>query len=190
MARIPAGTEVAYTITYMDMTAPPAPPAPPALPEGLALVREEAPTTGMFLALYDAVGRPYEWQDRFEQADADPDALDGYVTHPRVLLWRLLRGDAVQGFFQLDHRAPSVCDLAYFGLLPGAVGGGLGRVFLMQALCRAWALPGVERVTVNTCTLDHPRALALYRSVGFRPIGTEDRRRILKYDRDTDAVTA
>jgi ribosomal protein S18 acetylase RimI-like enzyme len=40
-------------------------------------------------------------------------------------------------------------------------------------------------MTVNTCTLDHPRALGLYRKMGFRPVRTVDRTRILCRDRDT-----
>jgi hypothetical protein len=40
-------------------------------------------------------------------------------------------------------------------------------------------------MTVNTCTLDHPRALDLYRKMGFRPVRTEDHTRILARDRDT-----
>ena len=37
---------------------------------------------------------------------------------------------------------------------------------MAQALMRAW-MPGVERVWVHTCTLDHPSALNFYRQQGF-----------------------
>jgi ribosomal protein S18 acetylase RimI-like enzyme len=39
-------------------------------------------------------------------------------------------------------------------------------------------------MTVNTCTLDHPRALALYQRLGFTPIAREERTRVLVHDRD------
>jgi hypothetical protein len=32
-------------------------------------------------------------------------------------------------------------------------------------------------MTVNTCTLDHPRALPAYQSWGFHPVRREERRR-------------
>ena len=48
-----------------------------------------------------------------------------------------------------------------------------------------WSRPGVTRMTVNTCDLDHPRALELYQKRGFRPLRSEFRKRILFRDRDT-----
>ncbi|MEL7173881.1 MAG: N-acetyltransferase, partial [Pseudomonadota bacterium] len=38
-----------------------------------------------------------------------------------------------------------------------------------------WQRSGVERMTVNTCTLDHPRALGTYQKAGFVPIRRETR---------------
>jgi GNAT superfamily N-acetyltransferase len=64
-----------------------------------------------------------------------------------------------QGFFLLDWRSAGRCDLAYFGLVPQAVGRGLGSWLLQSAILTGWARDGVEKMTVNTCTLDHPRAL-------------------------------
>jgi hypothetical protein len=37
---------------------------------------------------------------------------------------------------------------------------------MAEAMARAWR-PGVMRVGVNTCTLDHPSALNFYRAQGF-----------------------
>jgi GNAT superfamily N-acetyltransferase len=68
-------------------------------------------------------------------------------------------------------------DLAYFGLVPEAVGQGLGRFLLETAVHLAWDRPGATRVTVNTCSLDHPRALPLYQRAGFEPVRRETRRR-------------
>jgi hypothetical protein len=65
------------------------------------------------------------------------------------------------------------------------VGTGLGGPLLKTAVAKGWAGDGVSRMTVNTCTLDHPRALPLYRKTGFRPVRTVDRSRILARDRDT-----
>lgn len=183
MSVIPAGTEIAYRITYLEMAARPGW-AAPELPAGVRLERAIRPPVWYFLALYDAVGRDYEWRDRFEQAEHDPEALAAFVGDPDVMLWTALADGWPQGFFQLDARLPGTCDLAYFGMVPDAVGKGLGGVLLKTAISTGWSLPGVARMTVNTCTLDHPRALDLYQRMGFVPIGTEDRTRILHRDRD------
>ena len=184
MSVIPAGTEVAYTITYLEMTDRPDWAAPP-LPEGVRLDRAINPPVWYFLSLYEAVGRDYEWRDRFDQAEQNPAALASFVADPKVMLWTALSDGWPQGFFQLDARQVGTCDLAYFGMVPEAVGRGLGGVLLKTAIAMGWSLPGIERMTVNTCTLDHPRALDLYKKMGFRPIRTEDCTRILHRDRDT-----
>ena len=82
----------------------------------------------------------------------------------------------------LDGREEGVCDLAYFGLVPEAVGTGLGSWLLKTAILTAWARPGTQRLTVNTCTLDHPRALAQYQRMGFTPVGTSEHTRLLAQD--------
>ena len=160
----------AYTVTYLQTTTRPAPPGP--APEGLTLTRSDTPPVWWFLALYDAVGSDYLWDDAHHRPRAEVEA---FVQHPRCELWTLTGGGWPRGFFLLDGRAPPVCDLAYFGLVPEAVGTGIGRWFLASALHRAWSLPGTERVTVNTCTLDHPRALDTYRRAGFRVLRREER---------------
>jgi GNAT superfamily N-acetyltransferase len=58
-------------------------------------------------------------------------------------------------------------ELVYFGLLPHAVGQGHGGPLLTAAVSRAWAL-GAERVYVNSCSLDHPTAMANYAARGFK----------------------
>lgn len=160
----------AYTVTYLAMAAPPPPSG--AAPEGLALVRSEAPPAWWFLALYDAVGSDYLWEDAHHRPRAE---IEAFVGHPRAALWTLMGGGWPQGFFLLDAREAGSCDLAYFGLVPQAVGRGWGRWFLRAALERAWAMPEVARVTVNTCTLDHPRALPNYLAAGFEILRREHR---------------
>ena len=75
------------------------------------------------------------------------------------------------GFYELDRRAWPSINLAYFGLLPGAIGQGLGLALLYHAIDAAWA-EGCTSLTVNTCTADHPRALPNYLRAGFRKLRT------------------
>jgi GNAT superfamily N-acetyltransferase len=177
-----AGERVDYVVTYLAMDARPAYPRPH-LPPGpiAALIGAERPPAWYFLALYDAVGRDYEWTDQHERPS---DELDAYLQEPQVVLYTFMRAGWPHGFFLLDARDPDVCDLAYFGLVPQAVGHGLGTFLLQTAVHMAWDRPGVTTVTVNTNSLDHPRALPLYQKAGFAPVRRETRSRVLTRDRD------
>jgi len=88
------------------------------------------------------------------------------------------------GFFMLDTREPGTYDLAYFGLVPEAIGRGLSHWFLSSAVHMGWDRPEVQRMTVNTNTLDHPRALTLYQKMGFEPTRREDHARRLTQPRE------
>ncbi|MEM9031109.1 MAG: GNAT family N-acetyltransferase, partial [Pseudomonadota bacterium] len=90
--------------------------------------------------------------------------------------------------FLLDLSAPSETDLAYFGLVPSAVGRGLGTYLLRTAILTAWSRDGLEKLTVNTCTLDHPRALQHYQRNGFTPVRREDHTRTLDRPRDLSRI--
>ena len=67
--------------------------------------------------------------------------------------------------------------------MPEAVGQGLGTFLLETAVHTAWEMPGVARLTVDTNSLDHPRALPLYQKAGFTPVRRETVTRTLTRDR-------
>ncbi len=172
-----AGETVDYTVTYLEMTARPNYPRPQVIgKDPSALIYAKSPPNAYFLMLYDAVGRQYAWLDRHEQ---DPAELSAFVSNPDVEIYSFLRNGWLHGFFALDFTTQGVGDLAYLGLVPEAVGKGLGTWILQTAVHMLWDRAGVQRVTVNTCTLDHPRALAHYQRNGFSPIGQEQRNRVL-----------
>ena len=181
-----AGDEVEVVVTYLEMAARPAYPRPhlPAGPAS-ALIGAERPPVWYVLGLYERVGAAYEWTDLLR---APRDEVEAFLRDPAVTLYTFMRAGWPHGFFLLDARAPAACDLAYFGLVPEAVGRGLGTFLLQTAVHMAWDRPGVERVTVNTTRLDHPRALPLYQKAGFAPVRRETTRRVLARDRKiTDA---
>ena len=61
-------------------------------------------------------------------------------------------------------------ELAYFGVVPEAVGTGAGRWLMDRAVELAFA-KRPRRFWVHTCTLDHPAALGFYLRSGFQPYG-------------------
>lgn len=175
-----AGETVRYRVTWLEMTARPNY-GWPRLPVGreALLLRADRPPWWYFLALYDAVGRDHAWTDKHQLG---PEALNDWIQHPDVALYTLMAQGWPNGFFMLDFRETGAADLAYFGLVPEAIGRGMGWWLLQTAVLTAWARDGVARLTVNTCTLDHPRALVQYQRAGFVPVRTEEHSRVLTRD--------
>lgn len=164
-----------YDVTFLEMRAAnfrvPSPPRE----SGLALIRAESPPRRWFLHLYTSVGADHEWSDWLE---APPEQVDSFICDPDVALFTLLIQGWSGGFFVLDWREAEVCGLAYFGLTPEARGRGLSAWLLSEALRIGWSRSGVRRIKVETCSLDHPRALPLYQRAGFTPVGRERRSRL------------
>lgn len=160
-------TRVAVTVTFLRMDRPPADP-PRALPADVSLVRLPRPTVEFYRYLYAAVGAPHVWWLRRAMPD---EGLAALLAEPLVSIHVLYRDGEPAGFFELDRRPAGATNLSYFGLMPHAVGLGMGTAFLRAAVDAAWA-DGARAVTVNTCTADHPRALPTYLRIGFRPVRT------------------
>lgn len=182
-----AGEKVDYVVTFLEMPARPNFARPHLFGKSpSALIHAVNPPGWYFLSLYDAVGRDYEWVDWHA---ASAEELAAFVGDEAVQLYTFLRDGWPHGFFMLDTRESGVVDLAYFGLVPEAVGKGLGTWLLETAIHMAWDVPGCAKLTVNTCTLDHPRALAHYQKHGFQPVSQETRSRVLTRDWDPARFT-
>ena len=69
-------------------------------------------------------------------------------------------------FGGIDATEAPMVEIKFFGLAPEFIGKGLSRFFLSNAIDLAWSLNPRE-VKIETCTLDHPAALALYQKFGF-----------------------
>jgi GNAT superfamily N-acetyltransferase len=138
------------------------PAAEPGLDLELKQARRLSPELGRFL--YTAVGGNWYWIDRlpwtYEQW------LEWQGAAGRETWVAYLEGTPA-GYFELDASIAGEVELAYFGLLPGFIGMGLGGWLLTRALERAWE-HGPARVWVHTCTLDGPNALANYQARGMK----------------------
>lgn len=168
-----AGVSDAGTVlvTFLEMASPAAHRPSRPLPNDVSLHREpENSLARMAGELYRAVGGPWAWTDRRQWTEADWQAL---VARPGVELWTARRDDTILGYFQLHHDDETV-ELKYFGLLPAHLGQGLGGPLLSAAVRRAWEL-GPNRITLNTCSLDHPGALPNYLARGFAVVRSESR---------------
>ena len=168
MSEAPRGREVPITVTYLEMTQRPAGPFPP-LPVNapVSLMRAVQPTPRYFLYLYATAGEGHHWTDR--HADAE-EQLRAFVQDEAVSVFSLIWDGWPGGILTLDHREAGVCDRSYLGLGAPLRGRGLGPWLLGEAIRMGWDHDGVEKMTVNTCTLDHPKALGMYQRAGFAPM--------------------
>ncbi len=136
---------------------------PPNFPGGVQVVQALEPTVAFYRFLYHEVGHHWAWTDRTMLDDA---ALSTLITDPRIEIHVLWVNGVPAGFVELDLRPSPELEIAYFGLMRPFIGRGLGRLFLSWAIDRAWSHP-ISRLTVHTCTLDHPNALDNYKRRGF-----------------------
>ena len=113
--------------------------------------------------LYVAVGRHWHWTDRL--AWTEP-VWQAHLARPGVETWVAWAEGSPAGYYELDAGPRGEVEILSFGLLPGFIGRGWGGHLLTHAVRRAWGR-GAERVILNTCSLDHPAALAAYQARGF-----------------------
>ncbi len=161
---VPPG-HVATIVTSLEMLAAPGPRQP--VRSALKLERWAAPVDrDRYRTLFRQIGEEYLWRGRLILSDADLAAiLDAPTTEVHV---GVRRDGVATGLLELDFSAAATCELAYFGLVPGMTGHGHGGWLMAHALRLAWR-PGINRVWVHTCDLDHPAALGFYQAQGFQP---------------------
>jgi GNAT superfamily N-acetyltransferase len=157
---IPDG-QLGAVVTYLEMSERPKPRPLPASP--LRLERWREPDPEKYRLLFRRVGGKWLWFSRLTMSDERLRAEMGEV-HAVVD-----RSRFEVGMLELDCRVPGECLIRFLGLVPELAGRGHGQWLFAQTLALAWR-PGVERVRVNTCTLDHPAALPAYLKAGFRAV--------------------
>ena len=149
--------------TYLEMTDRAQLNAARAPDAGVAAQRLEACPPALYRQLYADVGREYHWVDRLEWSDEE---IARHVADPNLEFWVLNERDGIAGYFELWRCDDGAVQIGYFGLLPHAIGRGLGKFLLTRAIERAWDL-GATRVWLHTSSLDHASALPNYLARGF-----------------------
>jgi GNAT superfamily N-acetyltransferase len=163
-------TRQTITVWHLEITDPAAYQRSPK-PLSLSLERVSHPEPKFARYLYSSVGGPYGWADRLIWTAAEWTAR---YADPEVELWVANDGHDPAGYFELERLVGDTVEIAYFGLLPRAVGKGHGGPLLSAAVERAWAM-GARRVALHTCSLDHPSALPNYEARGFKVFRTDSR---------------
>ncbi len=151
------------TVTFLEMTNPPV--RYPHLPLGAqtAVLRVKDIPLHYYRYLMDRVGRKWHWVNSLRLSDEE---LAAAIHSDNRDIWVFYLDGAPAGFFDLNVDRKGVVELVFFGMMEHAIGRGFGRWFLATAIEAAWSYHP-DRVIVQTCTLDHPSALALYQKMGF-----------------------
>lgn len=136
------------------------------LPDGYSLDRLSGADLGRYREIFRRVGSEWLWFSRLRMTD---EQLWEILASREVEALVLAGPQGEAGLLELDFRDKAAPELAFFGLVPEAVGAGLGRALMDEALRRARAA-GAKALHVHTCTLDHPKALSFYCRAGFRPV--------------------
>jgi len=166
-ARVDTPEPIQVTVTFLEMAAPPS--HYPPLPYGrqIALLRTRDIPLHFYRYLLDRVGRKWHWVNALRLSDEE--LVAGLHREDRDIRVLYLDG-APAGFFDINPYQPDETEIAYFGMMEHATGQGIGRWFLGAAIEACWS-HGPSKVTVQTCTMDHPAALPLYQKLGFSPVG-------------------
>jgi GNAT superfamily N-acetyltransferase len=157
---VPPG-HIGTVVTYLEMTQ--RPPLRPLPASPLRLERWPAPDPARYRLLFERVGARWLW---FSRLAMDDERLCREMAEVHAVVDRC--GVEI-GLLELDFRAPRECLIRFLGLVPELAGKGHGRWLFARTLALAWR-PGVGRIAVNTCTLDHPAALKAYLNAGFTAV--------------------
>lgn len=162
---IGSGATVLVRTTHLEMRSPQALRPSLKVPPDVLLLRASIPSPELGRFLYTAVGGGWYWRDRLPWSWA---RWKEWLDRPEVETWVLHKSGTPAGYFELEAQPGDLVEITCLGLLPEFAGMGLGGYLLTQAVNRAWRLrPSVARVTVHTCSLDHPGALPNYLARGF-----------------------
>jgi GNAT superfamily N-acetyltransferase len=155
---IPEG-RLGAVVTYLEMTERPLP--RPLPPSPFRLERWRDPDPARYRLLFERIGARWLWYSRLTM---DDERLRREMAEVHAVVDR---SGVEVGMIELDFRTEGECLIRFLGLVPGLAGKGHGAWLFAQVMALAWR-PGVRRVHVNTCTLDHPAALKAYLNAGFR----------------------
>ena len=119
---------------------------------------------------YKNIGKKHKWTDRLVWTETQ--WID-YVYNLQVETYIFKYRDNLVGFFELIfHKEKKEVEIAYFGILEEFQNKKLGSYFLSEAIKKSFK-SCINRVWLNTCSLDHKNALNNYISRGMRIFKTE-----------------
>lgn len=162
-------------VTFLEMHEQPANTVPAAFAMQFELLPKPI-EVNEYRNYYYGVGKQWYWLDRMVMDDR---LLYEKINAPNVDIYVLHIEEQVAGFAEFVKEKDYV-EILYFGLLPSFIGKGYGNYFLQTVIQTAWSYQP-KHIQLNTCTLDHPNAINVYKKAGFKEVSTatEERRVLL-----------
>jgi len=160
---VPAG-KLASVITYLEMRTPPIK-LSVTNDLGLRLRAVQQVNPKWYRQLFRSIGEDWLWSTRLRMSDQQ---LLLVLHDPAISLFALEHDGKDCGLLELDRSRPPDVEISFLGLTRNMIGKGAGQFLLAEALKLAWSYCPA-RVTLHTCTLDHPNALLFYMNAGFVP---------------------
>lgn len=161
---LPMG-QIAAVVTHLEMRARPTLRREYVKPGEYALRRMATPDLSAYRQLYRRVGEDWLW---FSRLAMDDDALKEIVHNPGVEVHVLRHRGKDEGILEIDFRNFPEVEISFLGVVSNLLGKGAGRYLMNRALENVWGRAS-KRLTIHTCTFDHPRALEFYLKTGFTP---------------------
>jgi ribosomal protein S18 acetylase RimI-like enzyme len=162
--KLPLG-KLANACVYLDMTTQPM--TSSAVPDA-KLKRLTGDDAERFRALYRDVGHNWLWASHLNKSTAE---MANYLDAAERETFAVVDKQGDCGLLQLQFATDGTAEIVYIGVVEAAMGRGLGRWLLEQAIARAFAKP-INRLWLHTCSFDHPKALGFYLRAGFRIYAT------------------
>lgn len=157
-------SKMAAIVTYLEMTRPAGGSAEDTADDA-AFQRLTGRDLDRYIKLFGDVGLPWLW---FSRLAMKPAELEAILNDPRVEALAICRNGRDIGLAELDFRVSGEAEISFFGLVPDMLGKGLASPSFRRLIGMAWGRD-IRRLSVHTCTLDHPSALGFYMKHGFRP---------------------
>lgn len=159
--------EIPITVHYLEQPSPT--PSVAALPENVNAVLWSTPRdVHEYRSLYYSVGEKWNWLDRIFMED---EALNEAINNDKTSIYLFQYLGETIGYIELVELTDAV-EIQYFGLFPEHTGKGWGPALLHWVINKA-AGYGKPKIQLNTCSLDHPKALQVYKKAGFVEIKQE-----------------
>ena len=165
--KMPPG-KLANACTYLEMMSP-----PPAIelrprPAGVRLEGLTGKDASRYRTLFRTIGEPWLWGGHLKMS---VEQIASMLDETRRETFASANSGGDIGLLQLEYDEKGDAEIVYFGLVAAAVGNGIGRWLMTQAIERAFTRP-IKRLWLHTCNFDHPKALRFYQAAGFRIYAT------------------
>ena len=161
------------TIRYLELTGRDQFRPRRATVDGLLFARVDPPMPSLNRFFYMTIGGEWFWLERRPWTLAQ---WTQWSCRPEVETHIFSTNGLPAGYCELEQLGAGDVEIKYFGLLAEFTGHGLGAHLLTESVECAWER-GASRVLLNTCNLDHPRALQNYLARGFREYRMEVQRK-------------